>query len=110
MNACIRRAGDDSIAFKCPGCGDTHVIPIRGSKAWGWNESLTRPTIMPSIDVKTGHYAPHWKEGDECWCNKDYGFTCYHCHSVITDGRIAFGPDCTHALAGQTVDLLAIGA
>ena len=27
------------------------------------------------------------------------------CHSFVTDGRIQFLADCTHALAGQTVDL-----
>jgi len=27
------------------------------------------------------------------------------CHSFVTDGRIQFLGDCTHTLAGQTVDL-----
>jgi hypothetical protein len=27
------------------------------------------------------------------------------CHSFVTDGRIQFLSDSTHALAGQTVDL-----
>ena len=27
------------------------------------------------------------------------------CHSFVTDGRIQFLGDCTHKLAGQTVDL-----
>ena len=27
------------------------------------------------------------------------------CHSVITDGMIAFGTDCYHKLAGKTVDM-----
>jgi len=27
------------------------------------------------------------------------------CHSFVTDGRIQFLTDCTHALAGQTVDI-----
>ena len=27
------------------------------------------------------------------------------CHSFVTDGRIQFLGDCTHSLAGQTVDL-----
>ena len=27
------------------------------------------------------------------------------CHTFVTDGRIQFLGDCTHALAGQTVDL-----
>ncbi|MNJ76318.1 hypothetical protein D3C77_735750 [compost metagenome] len=27
------------------------------------------------------------------------------CHSFVTDGRSQYLTDCTHALAGQTVDL-----
>ncbi len=27
------------------------------------------------------------------------------CHSFVTDGRIQFLSDCTHPLAGQTVDI-----
>jgi hypothetical protein len=27
------------------------------------------------------------------------------CHSFVTDGRIQFLTDCTHAFAGRTVDL-----
>ena len=30
---------------------------------------------------------------------------CRVCHTFVTDGRIQFLSDCTHALAGQTVDL-----
>lgn len=90
--------------FQCPGCGDRHAIPT-GSGGWAWNDSLDSPSITPSIDVKAGHYASAWKTGDPCWCSKDYGFSCYRCHSVITSGRIAFENDSSHALRGQTVDL-----
>ena len=36
-------------------------------------------------------------------CNGSYPAS--RCHTVITDGRIAFQPDCWHALAGQTVEM-----
>lgn len=95
------------VSFKCPGCGDTHSVPFEGipDRNWSWNRSLESPTIDPSIDVKAGHYASAWKPGDACWCDQDYDFKCYRCHSVVTDGRIFFCTDSTHALAGQTVDL-----
>lgn len=99
----------NSLAFDCPGCGDTHTIPIAGEVTWTWNGSLELPTFTPSLRVRSGHYAPHWKPGDGCWCGHDYGFTCYECHSVITDGRIAFCADSSHALAGQTVDMPDVG-
>lgn len=98
----------DGISFQCPGCGDTHCVRCVGPVKWLWNNSLDRPTIQPSIAVASGHYASGWKPGSECWCGKDYGFTCYRCHSIVTDGRIYFCPDSTHALAGQTVDLAEI--
>lgn len=95
----------NGLSFKCPGCGGTHSIPTEGPQAWGWNGSLDKPTITPSIDVKSGHYASSWKPGDACWCDKDYGIKCYRCHSIITDGKIAFCTDSSHALAGQEIEL-----
>jgi hypothetical protein len=92
----------NAVHFKCPGCGDHHTI---NTDRWQWNGSLDKPTIQPSLLVRSGHYAPSWKQGDACWCGKDYGFSCYLCHSFIKDGRIQFLGDCTHPLAGQTVDL-----
>lgn len=100
----IRKTAD-GIAFRCPGCGDTHAIPTTGPAAWNWNGDLDLPTITPSIAIRSGHYASHWKPGDECWCGKDYEYKCGICHSGIAAGRITFGTDSTHALAGQTVDL-----
>ena len=67
--------------------------------------SSTDPTLAPSISVRSGHHASHWQPGGGCWCGKDYGFACYVCHSNVTDGQIVFHADCTHALAGRTVDL-----
>ncbi len=95
----------NGISFRCPGCGDMHCVPTEGPTAWGWNGSLIRPTIAPSIKIRTGHHASHWKPGDECWCGKDYGFACYVCHSVVTDGKIMFCPDSTHTLSGKTLAL-----
>lgn len=84
-----------------------HAIPTKppGGSGWTWNGSLDKPTIDPSISISAGHYAKSWQLGDECWCGKGYGFECYRCHSMITDGRIMFCSDSSHALSGQTVDL-----
>ena len=99
------RASGNGVSWRCPGCGDTHHVPTTGPHAWSWNGSLTKPTLGPSVKVSSGHYASAWKPGDACWCGKDYGFSCYVCHVVITDGRAAFCTDSTHALAGKTVEL-----
>lgn len=105
----MSRIRHDSVAasFKCPGCGDTHRVPT-GGDGWGWNGSVDSPTLTPSILVRSGHYALHWKPGDSCWCGRGYGYECTVCHSFVTNGRIAFLNDCTHHLAGKTVDLTEI--
>lgn len=103
--------GSRSAMFWCPGCAEVHGVTVdRGNAAgpqWGWNGSLSSPTFTPSIQIKTGHYT-----GGGCWCEYDKahpddksGFTCGICHSFVRDGRIEFLSDCTHALAGTTVDI-----
>lgn len=97
--------------FFCPGCKETHVLHVEGPGAiWSWNGSQERPTFTPSILHQSGHYAA--PERDRCWCtwNLEHPenpapFGCHRCHSYVKDGRIQFLSDCTHALAGQTVEL-----
>ena len=99
-------------SFNCPGCGMTHTLRISGEGAWQWNGSADTPTLQPSVLFQSGHYAPG-HQGDRCWCtynaehleDKD-PFICVRCHSFVTNGKIQFLGDCTHALVGQTVDLL----
>lgn len=101
------------VLIHCPGCGDDHVLPTTAGHGaqWSWNGDLARPTFNPSLLVRSGHYARHHEPGDSCWCTyvpangKPSPFSCYTCHSFIRGGRIQFLSDCTHALAGQTVDL-----
>ena len=94
------RAEDNRVHFWCPGCDQAHGITYAGGAPWTWNGDLERPTFTPSVLVKFHGY-PHGidpagevqKPGPQV------------CHSFVTDGRIQFLDDCTHALAGQTVDL-----
>jgi hypothetical protein len=60
---------------------------------WTYNGDADSPTFSPSIQVTTRWSANGEGEKDEV------------CHSFVTAGRIQFLGDCTHALAGQTVDL-----
>lgn len=106
----LRIVEGGQLAFRCPGCGDMHVVPVGAGAGprWGWNGSYERPTFTPSILVRSGHYAPG--HVGECWCtweakSGEKNFGCYVCHSFVTDGSIQFLPDCTHELAGQTVPL-----
>ena len=77
--------GGRRLVFWCPGCDEPHMPPIEGSNPWTWNGSRDLPTLSPSILV-TDHAGSR-------------------CHSFLRDGRLEFLNDCTHKLAGQTVDL-----
>lgn len=111
LSKVLRSVEPGCVAFWCPGCSERHVIPIGTGYGprWGYNGNPETPTFTPSILVRSGHFVPG-HEGDQCWCNwpdKDEfpDLKCRVCHSFVTDGRIQFLGDCTHALAGQTLDL-----
>lgn len=98
--------GRDSgmVAFKCPGCGYEHMIPVRPQNyptpVWGFNGDLDKPTFTRSINVKTGKFVdPNWIEPNEP------GTWSTICHSFVRDGKIQFLHDCTHALKGRELDL-----
>lgn len=101
-------------AIYCPGCKERHVLDDR----WKFNGDVERPSFGPvkpgtphSLAIRSGHFARAHKPGDTCWCDwaKEHGepppFECSVCHTYITDGKIQYLADCTHALVGQTVDL-----
>lgn len=109
----LKQVTSDIVMFKCPGCNDIHQINVGSQHTkWTWNNSLDRPTFSPSILAKTGHFIPERNGEKDCWCdyNKkhpdDADFECYLCHSFVLEGKIQFLQDCSHGLAGQTVDLL----
>jgi hypothetical protein len=102
----VIKSNSGVLYIECPGCGNRHTI----GSGWNWNGDYERPTITPSILVRTGHYIP--KHQGSCWCTYNaehpddlYPYECFLCHSFVTDGRIQFLGDCTHVLAGQTVEL-----
>lgn len=72
--------------FYCLGCKTSHVVPTGDARGWGFNDDLEKPTFTPSILLYEDKYTPR-------------------CHSFVTDGRIQYLADSTHAMAGQTVDL-----
>lgn len=103
---------DGGFLFWCPGCREAHAIRIAGSPVWKWNGNEDRPTFTPSLLVTSGHFNPGANAGT-CWCtfnaahpDKTAPFRCLRCHSFITDGRIKYLADCSHSLAGQTIDML----
>lgn len=85
-----------AILFDCPGCKIVHMVWVKQPEGgrypiWEFNGDMEKPTITPSVSVNAN-------------VPIDPPNT-HKCHSFITDGKIQFLSDCTHPLAGQTVDL-----
>lgn len=89
--------------FVCPGCGRDHVV----TPAWTFNGDLERPTFSPSLLLR-GVECPTDEEHARLMAGEKVPPRPLVCHSFIRDGRIEFLGDCTHALAGKTVDLIEI--
>lgn len=113
----LRSLEDGKVMFQCPGCGENHAVTVTpaGGPCWGWNGDADAPTFTPSILVRCvridggdaeierildTYQLPEDREA--MLADKRINVVC---HSFVTDGRIAFLTDCTHSLAGQTVDL-----
>lgn len=62
-----------------------HCLIVAGEGAWEFNQDYDRPTFTPSL-LMHGEVEI--------------------CHSFIADGKIQYLMDCTHAMAGQTVELM----
>lgn len=86
----ILHATDGTYMFWCPACERAHGI----NSHWQFNGDLDKPTIRPSLLTRgnTG-----WDDG---YVGEDTV-----CHCFVTDGKIKYLPDCTHALAGHEVDI-----
>lgn len=99
--AALAAAADgERVLFRCPGCDDNHQIHVG---TWTFNGDLERPTFTPSLLVGGVQWEPNagfHKPNHDVVAGEPIV-----CHSFVTDGRIQFLGDCTHALAGQTVDL-----
>lgn len=99
MGAKLHRMDVTHVAFHCPGCEGGHMVSHSGPHpVWGWNGSMDAPTFTPSIRV-TYPANPNAIEEFKEWRTE----RC--CHSFVTDGKIQFLGDCTHKLAGQTVEI-----
>ena len=98
--------GQEGVHFFCPGCKEVHTIRYAPT-GWTWNGSLEKPSFTPSVLVN-GHELIHDENGRWTGDYKRDGsgnLIKSLCHSFVTDGRIHFLGDCTHALSGQSVDL-----
>jgi len=85
--------------YECPACKCCHFFDtLSDGPKWEWNGDAEAPVVKPSVRVRFG---------------RDMKLQC-HFYIGGSDGsqpgKIVYLTDCTHALAGQTVELPYIGA
>ena len=116
LSKILRNAEGNILNFKCPGCNMVHGIRYGTDpqKDWYWNGDAEKPTFHPSILVEYEHMSiegsnrsrAFYKEHGRYLTREELPYDLKDiCHSFVTNGRIQFLSDCTHALANQTVDL-----
>lgn len=70
----------------CDGCKCCHCFDER----WTFNNDFDKPTFSPSLLVRRNYGEDNEKQ---------------ICHSFVRNGKIQYLGDCTHELAGKTLDL-----
>ena len=102
------RDGVKYLTFWCPGCEQIHgpvvARPDPRRPFWEWDGSRDRPTLSPSILVRSSKPLTD-EEVQRVLGGEHIEPVPTVCHSFLRQGRLEFLGDCTHALAGQTVDL-----
>lgn len=104
MKMKAHRAAGGIIMFYCPGCKCHHGPRVESVNPWQWNGSLESPTFSPSILVR-GTVSPTDNEIARILAGEDIEPKPLVCHSFVRDGKIEYLSDCTHELAGQTVEI-----
>jgi hypothetical protein len=83
-----KKDGNADYLFHCKACGYSHGVwvtsksPYTGAQ-WSFNGNMEKPTFSPSLNINAT----------------------YKCHSFITDGKIQYLNDCTHSMAGLTLEM-----
>ena len=117
LPAVLRSLQGGRVGFWCPGCAEAHWIGVGPGEGprWGYNGDLDKPTFTPSILVRSVridggdaeldrilHSYKLPEDRERMLADRRINTVC---HSFVTDGRIQFLDDSTHALAALTVDL-----
>lgn len=99
--------GSTEFMLFCPACKMGHHF---NEKIWTFNQDMEKPTISPSLLVRYVNMPdPVLRdEKGECILGEDgrlVGCKDMICHSFVRDGKIEYLSDCTHDMAGQTIEL-----
>jgi hypothetical protein len=94
--------------FYCPGCNVYHCVWTANEgyphPVWDYNGDVERPTISPSLLVRWRHPKGYSNE-NPAPIGYDGPIVDEICHMFIKDGMIQYLSDCTHELAGKTIEL-----
>ncbi len=107
----LRSLEGDRLVYWCQGCDMFHQVWVGSGPGprWGWNGDVERPTFTPSVLVSWDQAEPPAATLEVCEKIRSGEIVQVKvhkvCHTFITDGRVQFLSDCTHAFAGQTLDL-----
>lgn len=75
--------------FYCPGCKCDHGLWTSNKNGnnviWKFNGDLNKPTVTPSLLIKHGKNIV--------------------CHLFIKEGMLKYLHDCSHELAGETIEM-----
>lgn len=105
--------GHPDLMFWCPACLCGHGVWTGGNSSasggeWTFNGNFEKPTFRPSLLITQKVWVPPVTAENmeqfnkNPWPQKEVE---RRCHSVVTDGMIAYCKDCTHELAGKTVPM-----
>lgn len=102
MGVKVKKIDGGFMQFVCPACNETHQVGVEPPTTviWYYNANPEFPTFTPSILVR-GVVPPT----DDELAKSSYARIPRVCHSFITDGRIRYLDDCTHNMAGKTIEL-----
>lgn len=100
--AVLRKIDGGGFTFFCPGCEERHQINTSPNLQWEFNGDLEKPTFSPSY-LTWNDPNPNADPKHDPTGKYRNGF---RCHSFIKDGMIQYLNDCTHKLAGKTVEMV----
>ena len=103
--------GHEEYLFHCPGCKSEHRIIVKwgatsgkSQPEWSFNGNHAKPTFNPSLLIRWTKPITD-EEHARIMAGEKIQPVQHVCHSFIRDGQIQFLTDCTHDLAGKTVDM-----
>lgn len=107
----LRSATNGILMFYCPGCRFHHGVWVKGiytgmpvGAYWEFNGNYDAPTFSPSLLVRSVKPLSD-EQRERLFRGETITRTELVCHTFIRDGKIQYLNDCTHELAGQTIDM-----